>query len=99
MPDVIRHPAGGGPGFLPRIKYGVTFLRRNDGRLHCIVIIQSRHQRGVDMAEEGLGVKPAVREKSKLCFPYTEEELLAEITPEKAHADAVAQPAGPEIGD
>ena len=51
------------------------------------------------MTEEGLGVKPAVREKSKLHFPYTEEELLAEITPEKAHAEAVAQPAGPEIGD
>ncbi len=51
------------------------------------------------MTEEGLGVKPAVREKSKLCFPYTEEDLLAEITPEKAHTDAVAQPEGPEIGD
>ena len=38
MPDVIRHPAGGGSGFLPRIKYGATFLRRNDGRLHFIVI-------------------------------------------------------------
>ena len=32
-------------------------------------------------------------------FPYTEEELLAEITPEKAHADALAQPAGSEVGD
>ena len=51
------------------------------------------------MTEEGLVVKPAVREKSKLHFPYTEKELLAEITPEKAHADAVAQPAGPETGD
>ena len=40
---VIRHteagrPGGWGPGFLPRIKYGVTFFRRNDGRLHSIVI-------------------------------------------------------------
>lgn len=51
------------------------------------------------MTEEGLGVKPAVREKSKLHFPYTEEDLLAEITPEKAHAEALAQPKGPEIGD
>ena len=39
------------------------------------------------MTEEGLGVKPAVREKSKLRFLYTEEGLLAEITPEKAHAE------------
>ena len=36
--------------------------------------------------------------EDKLHFPYTEEELLTEITPEKAHADSVAQPAGPEIG-
>ncbi len=50
------------------------------------------------MTEGGLGVKPAVREKSTFHFPYTEEELLAEITPEKAHAEAVAQPRGPEIG-
>ena len=56
-------------------------------------------KRMIEVAEEGLGVKPAVRERSKLRFPYTEEELLAEITPEKAHADALAQPEGPEIGD
>ena len=53
----------------------------------------------IDVTGEYMVVKPAIQEKSKFHFPYTEAELLAEITPEKAHADEVAQSAGLEIGD
>ena len=32
-------------------------------------------------------------------FPYTESELLADLTPEKAHADKLADLMAPEFED
>ena len=53
----------------------------------------------IDVAEEGLGTKPAVRERSKFHFPYAEEDLLAEIRRTKRTPEALAQPTDPEVGD
>ncbi len=43
-----------------------------------------------DVTEEGLLIEPASRKKGRFCFPYTESELLADLTPEKVHADELA---------
>ena len=37
------------------------------------------------------------REDSR--FPYSEQALLAEMTPKTAHADALAKPTASEFGD
>ena len=47
MPDVIRHPAGGGGGGLD------SCLRRNDGRLHRIVIGASLPLTGLFVDHKG----------------------------------------------
>ena len=53
----------------------------------------------VEVTEEGIVVKPAARQKARFRLPYTEGELLAGMTPAKAHADELAQPVGPEVGE
>lgn len=52
----------------------------------------------VDVSNEGFVVKPAVRNARKLSLPYSESALLKEITPAKAHADALANPLDVETG-
>ena len=41
----------------------------------------------VDVTDEGITVKPATAEERGFRFPYSEQELLAGMTSEKAHAD------------
>ena len=45
------------------------------------------------------GPSAMIRSKDSYRFPYTESELLADLTPEKAHADELAKPTLPEFGD
>lgn len=80
-------------------KWGNSLALRVTGIMAALPQFKAGTKVTVDVTEEGMIVKPAVQEKNTFRFPYTEEELLSEITPEKAHADALAQPAGPEIGD
>lgn len=53
----------------------------------------------VDVTDEGFTVKPATPEEKGFCFPYSEQVLLADMTPEKVHADALAKPTASEFGD
>ena len=52
----------------------------------------------VDVDREGLVVKRATGTLGTLRFPRSESALLAEMTPENAHADLLADPSGPEVG-
>ena len=52
----------------------------------------------VDVSSEGLVVKPTLGKLGTLRFPYSERELLTGITPDKAHADALANPTDNEVG-
>ena len=52
----------------------------------------------VDVSSEGLVVKPVAGQTGVLRFPYSESALLAGITPDTAHADALADPTGIEVG-
>ena len=44
----------------------------------------------VDVSEDGLFIKPVLEPVKNMRFPYTEEQLLAELTPESVHADDLA---------
>ena len=52
----------------------------------------------VDMSADGFMLKPALSSGKKIELPYSERELLEDITPAKAHADALAMPADFEMG-
>jgi len=53
----------------------------------------------VEVSEEGIIVKPARPSGKKLRLPYSEEELLADLSPASAHADELATPLAAEIGE
>lgn len=53
----------------------------------------------VEVSTEGLMVKPAARNQGRLQLPYREEDLLRDLTPNQAHADALATPDSSELGD
>lgn len=50
----------------------------------------------MDVNSDGIAAKPAAKKREALRFPCAESALLAGMTPEKAHADALAKPVGTE---
>lgn len=53
----------------------------------------------VEVTKEGIMVKPAAKQKEAHQLPYSEADLLDGLTPETAHADALASPTSHELGD
>ena len=53
----------------------------------------------VEVSEEGIVVKPVRPVRNKPRLPYSEKELLADLSPETAHADELATPLSTEIGE
>jgi antitoxin MazE len=53
----------------------------------------------VEVSEEGIMVKPVRSPRRKPHLPYSEKELLADLSPESAHADELANPLAKEMGD
>lgn len=53
----------------------------------------------VDVSADGFIVKPVLSSGKKIELPYSEQELLKDLTPSKAHADALATPTDFEMGD
>ncbi len=53
----------------------------------------------VEIVDGGLLVKPALPSFKKVDFPFTESALVAGLSPEKAHADALPSPLPSEWGD
>ena len=52
----------------------------------------------VDVSSDGIVVKPAIKKRKALRFPYAESTLLAGMTQEKVHTDALAKLLGTEVG-
>ena len=52
----------------------------------------------VDGSSEGFHANPTVLKAGACRFPHSESELLANMTPEKPHADKLAQPTETEAG-
>lgn len=53
----------------------------------------------VEVSAEGIIVKPAHPPGKRLRLPYSEEELLADLDPDTAHADELATPVATEMGE
>ena len=53
----------------------------------------------VEVSEEGIMVKPVRSTKRKLRLPYSEKELLADLSAETSHADELATPLATEMGE
>ena len=79
-------------------KWGNSLALRVTGVMAALPRFQAGTKVIVDVTDKGFVVKPAVRKTERFRFPYTESEILAEITPEKAHADALAEPMASEFG-
>ena len=52
----------------------------------------------VEVSEEGIMVKPVRSTRKNQRLPYSEQELLADLCPETAHADELATPLATEVG-
>lgn len=80
-------------------KWGNSLALRVTGVMATIPKFKAGTKVVVDVTNEGFLVKPAARKKDRFRFPYSESELLADLTPEKAHADELAKLTVSEFGD
>ena len=80
-------------------KWGNSLALRVTGVMATLPEFKAGTRVVVDVTDEGLVVKPATRKKDRFHFPYTESELLADLTPETAHADELAKITAHEFGD
>ncbi len=80
-------------------KWGNSLALRVTGIMAEMPQFEAGTRVTVDVSSEGLVVKPATGKTGTFRFPYSESTLLARITPEKAHADALANPTGMEVGN
>ena len=80
-------------------KWGNSLALRVTGIMATLPRFEAGTKVIVDVSDEGLMVKPSIGSKDSYRFPYTESELLADLTPEKAHADELTKLTLPEFGD
>lgn len=80
-------------------KWGNSLALRVTGVMATLPKFEAGTKVIVDVTDEGFMVKPATRKKDSFRLPYTESELLAGLTPEKAHADELAKLTVSEFGD
>lgn len=52
----------------------------------------------VEVSEDGFLVRKS-QPKQEKCFPFSEAQLLEDITPDLAHADLLAKPTPKEMGE
>ena len=80
-------------------KWGNSLALRVTGVMATLPEFKAGTKVIVDVTEDGFLVKPAAGKKGRFSFPYTESELLADLTPEKVHADELANITASEFGD
>ena len=79
-------------------KWGNSLVLRVTGVMAELPKFKAGTKVTVDVSSDGIFVKPGSKKREVLRFPYAESALLAGMTPEKAHADALATPVGTEVG-
>lgn len=75
-------------------KWGNGLALRVGGAMRDIPKLMDGTLVEVEIHEDGFTVKKQSPEK---LFPFTEEELLSDLTPESAHADLLAEPSKSEL--
>lgn len=53
----------------------------------------------VEVKDGRIIIEPMTREENRLNLPFSEDDLLQDMTPDSAHADEVALPLASETGD
>ena len=80
-------------------KWGNSLALRVTGIMADIPNFRDGTKVIVEVSEEGIMVKPVRSPGRKPQLPYSEKELLADLSPETAHADELATPLATEIGN
>ena len=83
-------------------KWGKGLALPVDGIMAEVAHLEAGTKVTVDVSSEKIVVKPAFEklgELRALRFLYRESEMLTGITPHNAHADMLADPRGPEVGN
>lgn len=78
-------------------KWGNSLALRITGPIRSIPNFNEGMEVDIEVSEEGICVKPTRQHRLKL--PFTEDDLLKGMTPQKAHADEVAIITSKELGD
>ena len=79
-------------------KWGNSLALRVTGIMAEMPQFEAGSRVTVDVSSEGLIVKPAVGKLGTFRFPYSESDLLAGMTPARAHAEVLADPTASELG-
>ena len=80
-------------------KWGNSLALRVTGTMAELPKFEDGTKVIVEVSEEGIMVKPMPSQGGKRQLPYTEQELLADLTPQSAHADELATPLAIEMGE
>ena len=80
-------------------KWGNSLALRVTGVMAEIPKFEAGTRVIVEVTEEGIMVKPAAKQKEIRELPYSEASLLDGLTPETAHADALAIHTDDEFGE
>ncbi|MDE0508016.1 MAG: transcriptional regulator [Gammaproteobacteria bacterium] len=80
-------------------KWGNSLALRVTGLMAELPGLKEGAKVVVDVSADGFVVKPVLRPAKKIELPYSERELLEDLTPSKAHVDALATPTDFEMGD
>ncbi len=78
------------------LKWGNGLALRVSGAMRDLPQFQAGTEVEVEVTEEGFIVRRATRNRG---LPFSEADLLRDITPEQAHADALAAPTSREWGN
>ena len=80
-------------------RWGNSLALRITGAMAEIPNFKAGTKVDIEIRENGLLIKPITRSTKKLRLPYTEQQLVAELTPSLAHADELASLSEKEIGE
>ena len=79
-------------------RWGNSLALRISGAMAEIPQFRVGSKLAIDISENGLIIKKVDQKRKKFNLPYSEQGLLAGMTPDKAHADDLATPTTTELG-
>lgn len=79
-------------------RWGNSLALRISGAMAEIPQFRVGSKLAIDVSEDGLIIKKVDQKRKKFNLPYSEQGLLAGMTPDKAHADDLATPTTTELG-
>ena len=80
-------------------RWGNSLALRITGAMAEIPNFKAGTKVDIEIKEDGLFIKPIIRSSRKLRLPYSEQQLVAELTPSLAHADELVSPSAKELGE